>query len=85
MAVGNAGGGVASSGTGFESISVDEKGPVVVILCAMTKQGESKVNCQDMSQLAQGGDKSRQTCQSLQSVLELMSFVQGPVEVSRSG
>ena len=31
---------------------------VAVILCAMTKQDESKVNCQDVSQSAQGGDKS---------------------------
>ena len=44
-----------------------------------------KVNCQDVSQSAQGGDKSRQTYQSLQSILEHMFFVQGPVEVSRSG
>ena len=57
---------------------------VAVILCATTKQGKSWVNCQDVSQSAQGGDKSRRTCQILQSVLELMSFVQGPVEVSRS-
>ena len=42
------------------------------------------MNCQDMSQSVQGGDKSRQTCQLLQSVLELMSFVQGPIEVSHS-
>ena len=46
---------------------------------------KGKVNCQDMSQSAQGGDKSRRTCQTLQSVLERMSFVQGPIEVSRSG
>ena len=58
---------------------------VAVILRAMTKQDEGKVNCQDVSQSAQGGDKSRRTYQSLQSVLELMSFVQGPVEESRSG
>ena len=49
------------------------------------KQVKVKVNCQDMSQSVQGGDKSRRTCQLLQSVLELMSFVQGPIEVSRSG
>ena len=58
---------------------------VAVILHATTKQGEGKVNCQDVSQSAQGRDKSRQTYQSLQSILELVSFVQGPVEVSRSG
>ena len=57
---------------------------VAVILCATTKQGEGKVNCQDVSQSAQGGDKSRRTCQLLWSVLELMSFVQEPIEVSRS-
>ena len=50
----------------------------------MTKQGKGTVNCQDVSQSAQGGDKSRQTCQLLRSILELMSFVQGPIEVSRS-
>ena len=59
--------------------------PVAVILCAMTKQGEGKVNCQDVSQSAQGGDKSRRTYLSLWSVLKLMSFVQVPVEVSHSG
>ena len=58
---------------------------VVVTLCAMTKQGKGKVNCQDMSQSVQGGDKSHQTCQTLQSVLKRMSFVQGPIEVSCSG
>ena len=58
---------------------------VAVILRTTTKQGEGKVNCQDVSQSAQGRDKSRQTYQSLQSLLELVSFVQGPVEVSRSG
>ena len=57
---------------------------VAVILCATTKQGKSWVNCQDVSQSVQGGDKSCRTCQILRSVLELMSFVQGPVEVSRS-
>ena len=60
-------------------------GPVAVILRATTKQDEGKVNCQDVSQSVQGGDKSRQTYQSLRSVLELMSLVQGPVEESRSG
>ena len=58
---------------------------VAVILCAMTKQDESKVNCQDVSQSAQGRDKSHRTCQTLQGVLKCMSFVQGPVEVSCSG
>ena len=58
---------------------------VVVILRATTKQGKRWVNCQDMSQSAQGGDKSQQTCQTLQSVLKCMSFVQGPVEESCSG
>ena len=48
----------------------------------MTKQGKDEVNCQDVSQSAQGRDKSCRTCHLLQSVLELMSFVQGPVEVS---
>ena len=57
---------------------------VVVILRAMTKQGEDKVNCQDVSQSVQGEDKSRRTYQLLQSVLELMFFVQGPIEVSHS-
>ena len=33
-------------------------------------------------QSAQGGDKSRQTSQILQSRLKHMSFMQGPVEVS---
>ena len=56
---------------------------VAVILRATTKQGEGKVNCQDVSQSAQGRDKSCQTYQSLQSILELVSFVQGPVEVSQ--
>ena len=58
---------------------------VAVILRATTKQGKSWVNCQDVSQLAQGRDKSRQTYQSLWSIVELMSFVQGPIEESRSG
>ena len=58
---------------------------VVVLLCAMTKQGKRWVNCQDMSQSAQGEDKSCQTCQTLQSVLERMFFVHEPVEVSHSG
>ena len=58
---------------------------VAVILRATTKQDEDEVNCQDVSQSAQGRDKSCRTHQSLRSVLELMSFVQGPVEVSRSG
>ena len=58
---------------------------VAVRLHATTKQDKDEMNCQDVSQSAQGGDKSRWTYQSLQSVLELMSFVQGPVEVSRSG
>ena len=58
---------------------------VAVILHAMTKQGRDGVNCQDVSQSAQGRDKSRRTYQSLWSVLRLMSFVQGPVEESRSG
>ena len=58
---------------------------VAVILRATTKQGKRWVNCQDMSQSAQGGDKSHQTCQTLQSVLKHMSFVQGPVEESCSG
>ena len=49
------------------------------------KQIKVKVNCQDVSQSAQGRDKSCQTYQSLQSILEFMSFVQGPIEVSRSG
>ena len=49
------------------------------------KQVKVEVNCQDMSQSAQGGDKSRRTYQSLWSVLKCMSFVQGPVEVSHSG
>ena len=44
-----------------------------------------EVNCQDVSQSAQGRDKSHQTCQTLRSVLKCMSFVQGPVEVSCSG
>ena len=57
---------------------------VAIILRAMTKQGEVWVNCQDVSQSAQGGDKSRRTCQILWSILELMSFGQGPVEVSCS-
>ena len=34
-----------------------------------------RMNCQDVSQSAQGRDKSRQTYLSLQRVLELMSFV----------
>ena len=38
---------------------------VAVILRATTKQGEVWVNCQDISQSAQGGDKSRQTSQIL--------------------
>ena len=58
---------------------------VAVILRAMTKQDKSQVNCQYMSQSVQGGDKSHQTYQSLRSILELVSFVQGPVEVSHSG
>ena len=58
---------------------------VAVILHATTKQGEDKVNCQDVSQSAQGRDKSHRTCQTLWSVLECMSFTQGPVEVSCSG
>ena len=58
--------------------------PVAVILCTTTKQGEGKVNCQDVSQSAQGGDKSRRTCQLLWSVLECVSFIQGPIEVSHS-
>ena len=58
---------------------------VAEILHAMTKQDESKVNCQEVSQSAQGRDKSCQTCQTLRSVLKRMSFVQGPVEVSCSG
>ena len=49
------------------------------------KQVKIKVKCQDVSQSVQGGDKSRQTYQSLWSVLKRMSFVQGPVEVSHSG
>ena len=57
---------------------------VAVILRATTKQGKSWVNCQDVSQSAQGRDKSCQACQILRSVLERISFVQGPVEVSRS-
>ena len=58
--------------------------PVAVILRATTKQDEGKVNCQDVSQSAQGGDKSRRTCQLLWSVLECVSFIQGPIEVSHS-
>ena len=50
----------------------------------MTKQGKDEVNCQDVSQSVQGGDKSRQTCQLLRSILELTSFVQGPIEVSHN-
>ena len=73
---------------GLERDSINGKmlETVAVILCATTKQGKSfKVNCQDMSQSAQGGDKSRRTYQSLWSVLKCMSFVQGPVEMSHSG
>ena len=44
-----------------------------------------KVNCQDVSQSVQGRDKSRRTYQSLWSILERMSFVQGLVEMSHSG
>ena len=62
-----------------------EQRTVAVILRATTKQGERWVNCQDVSQSVQGGDKSRQTCQAVQSILQHMSFVQGPVEVSRTG
>ena len=58
---------------------------VAVLLRATTKQGKRWVNCQDVSQSAQGGDKSRRTCQTLQSILECMSFVQGPIEMSHSG
>ena len=58
---------------------------VAVILHATTKQDEGKVNCQDVSQSAQGRDKSCRTCQTLQSVLKRMSSVQGPIEVSCSG
>ena len=58
---------------------------VVVLLRAMTKQGKKWVNCQDVSQSAQGRDKSCRTYQSLWSVLERMSFVQGPIEMSHSG
>ena len=47
---------------------------VAVLLCTTTKQDESEVNCQDVSQSAQGGDKSRQTYQSLQSILELTVY-----------
>ena len=65
--------------------SLDHITIVAVILRATTKQGKNWVNCQDVSQSAQGGDKSRRTYQSLWSVLELMSFVQGPIEESRSG
>ena len=54
---------------------------VAVLLRTMTKQDKSGVNCQDVSQSVQGGDKSRWTCQLLQSVLELVSFVQGPIGV----
>ena len=36
-------------------------GPVAVSLHTMTKQDEDEVNCQDMSQSAQGRDKSCQT------------------------
>ena len=43
------------------------------------------MNCQDMSQSAQGRDKSCRTYQTLRSVLERMSFVQGPIEMSCSG
>ena len=57
---------------------------VAVILHATTKQGKVKVNCQEVSQSAQGGDKSCQTCQLLWSILEHMSFMQGPMEVSHS-
>ena len=57
---------------------------VAVILRTTTKQEKGWVNCQDVSQSAEGGDKSHRTCQLLWSVLELMSFVQGPVEVSRN-
>ena len=58
---------------------------VAVILRTTTKQDKDEVNCQDVSQSAQGGDKSCQTYQSLRSILKLMPFVQGPVEESRSG
>jgi len=44
-----------------------------------------EVNCQDVSQSVQRGDKSCTTHQTLWSGLERMSFVQGPVEVSCSG
>ena len=57
---------------------------VAVILRATTKQGKRVVNCQDVSQSAKGGDKSRWTCQAVQSVLKRVSFVQGPVEVSHT-
>ena len=50
----------------------------------MTKQDKSKVNCQDVSQSGQGRDKLCRTYQLLWSVLELVSFVQGPIEVSCS-
>ena len=71
-------GGETYFGTEFNGI-------VAVLLCAMTKQDKDKGNCQDISQSVQGGDKSRQTYQSLQSVLRCMSFVQGPIEMSHSG
>ena len=58
---------------------------VAVILRATTKQDKDEVNCQDVSQSAQGGDKSCRTCQTLQSILEHMSFIQGPIEMSCSG